>query len=559
MKKLITSAFLAGFVTAGASAAVIEVTSDITSDTTWTSANDYILTDIIYVKNGATLTINPGTIIRGEPEDGSAPYNPGALVVTRNGQIDAEGTPSNPIVFTTALLDSDGDGQYSDETYDYNTLIDYDAAIAAGAAFLDDDPIGDPLSPGSGYLSGTPGDQSHVGADEYRGLWGGVIILGNAPTNIMDITNGKLGKTTETARDDLDDVFEGFIEGLDPDDTGTNDGVYGGSNPNDSSGTFKYVGIRHGGVNIAADNEINGLTMGGVGFGTLIEYVEVYCNDDDGFEWFGGTANCRYLISLYNNDDSFDIDEGFTGLGQFWFSLQIDDNANGDHGGEHDGTNGAFDNVDVESLNGHILSGAGDDGTSGTGDSGFGIPVTYPTIYNATYLGAGTSEQMLKFEDSFGCNYYNSIFVGAEKEFIDADNSFVKDGSNVSNNMQDRITAGDCDFVSNSVVYNINGETGALASTDISNNPSLATIIAANNNVLGGTNPFSTLTSSTVRANVDPRATGATPGGVDLAARTATFFITAGYAGAFNPQESDYWSDGWSVFDSKYALASGSR
>jgi hypothetical protein len=101
MKKLITSAFLAGFVTAGASAAVIEVTSDITSDTTWTSANDYILTDIIYVKNGATLTIDPGTIIRGEPEDGSAPYTPGALVVTRNGQIDAEGTPSNPIVFIT--------------------------------------------------------------------------------------------------------------------------------------------------------------------------------------------------------------------------------------------------------------------------------------------------------------------------------------------------------------------------------------------------------------------------------------------------------------------------
>ena len=74
MKKLITSAFLAGFVTASASAAVIEVTSDITSDTTWTSANDYVLTDIIYVKNGATLTINPGTIIRGEPEDGALPH-----------------------------------------------------------------------------------------------------------------------------------------------------------------------------------------------------------------------------------------------------------------------------------------------------------------------------------------------------------------------------------------------------------------------------------------------------------------------------------------------------
>lgn len=534
MKKLITSAFLAGFVTAGASAAVIEVTSDITSDTTWTSANDYVLTDIIYVKNGATLTINPGTIIRGEPEDGSAPYTPGALVVTRTGQIDAEGTPSAPIVFTTSLLDSDGDGQYSDETYDYNTLIDYDAAIAAGAAFIDDDPIGDPLSPGSGYLSGTPGDQSHVGADEYRGLWGGVIILGNAPTNIMDITNGKLGKTTKTARADLDDVFEGFIEGLDPDDTGNNDGVYGGSNPNDSSGTLKYVGIRHGGVNIAADNEINGLTMGGVGFGTLIEYVEVYCNDDDGFEWFGGTANCRYLISLYNNDDSFDIDEGFTGLGQFWFSLQIDDGTNGDHGGEHDGTNGAFDNADVDALNGHTVA--------GTGDKGFGLPITYPTIYNATYVGAGTSEQMLKFDDSFGGDYYNSVFVGAEQQLIDSNDA--------GGDMTDRAAAADCGFVSNSIAYDINGTTAALGASDLSDESGspIASIVAANSNVLGGTNPFATLTSATVRTNVDPRVTTTANNAVTLAAPSATYFIPASYAGAFDPVESDYWSDGWSVF-----------
>ena len=534
MKKLITSAFLAGFVTASASAAVIEVTSDITSDTTWTSANDYVLTDIIYVKNGATLTINPGTIIRGEPEDGSAPYTPGALVVTRTGQIDAEGTPSAPIVFTTSLLDSDGDGQYSDETYDYNTLIDYDAAIAAGAAFIDDDPIGDPLSPGSGYLSGTPGDQSHVGADEYRGLWGGVIILGNAPTNIMDITNGKLAKTTSTARDDLDDVFEGFIEGLDPDDTGNNDGVYGGSNPNDSSGTLKYVGIRHGGVNIAADNEINGLTMGGVGFGTLIEYVEVYCNDDDGFEWFGGTANCRYLISLYNNDDSFDIDEGFTGLGQFWFSLQIDDGTNGDHGGEHDGTNGAFSNADVDGLNGHTVA--------GTGDKGFGLPITYPTIYNATYVGAGTSEQMLKFDDSFGGDYYNSVFVGAEQQLIDSNDA--------GGDMTDRAAAADCGFVSNSIAYDINGTTAALGASDLSDESGspIASIVAANSNVLGGTNPFATLTSATVRTNVDPRVTTTANNAVTLAAPSATYFIPASYAGAFDPVESDYWSDGWSVF-----------
>jgi hypothetical protein len=270
--------------------------------------------------------------------------------------------------------------------------------------------------------------------------------------------------------------------------------------------------------------------MGGVGFGTLIEYVEVYCNDDDGFEWFGGTANCRYLISLYNNDDSFDIDEGFTGLGQFWFSLQIDDGTNGDHGGEHDGTNGAFDNADVDGLNGHTVA--------GTGDKGFGLPITYPTIFNATYVDAGTTEQMLKFEDSFGCNYYNSVFVGAESELVDASGT----------DMDDRISAADAAFVSNSIAYDIKGNTGALLSTDISNNAALATIIAANNNVLGGTNPFATLTSATVRTSVDPRVTTTANNAVTLASPTATYFIPASYAGAFDPVESDYWSDGWSVF-----------
>lgn len=533
MKKIISSAFIAGLAASSLPAAINEVTSNITSDTTWTSGNEYVLTDVIFVKNGATLTIEAGTIIRGEPKS-AAGFDPGTLVVTRTGQIDAEGTPSNPIVFTTALLDSDGDGQYSDESYDYSTAINYDNEIAGGAQFLDNDPIANPLTPGFGYVT-TPASSAHVNADEYRGLWGGVIILGNAPTNIMDIdtsvTGGALVPSSKNTRTDLDDIFEGFIEGLDPNDISSNDGVYGGSNPNDSSGTLKFVSIRHGGTNIAANNEINGLTMGGVGFGTLIEYVEVYCNNDDGFEWFGGTVNTRYLISLYNNDDSFDIDEGFTGLGQFWFSLQLDDSTNGDHGGEHDGTNGNFDNADVGSLNGHTVA--------GTGDKGFGLPIGYVTVYNATYVSAGTGDQMLKFEDSFGGNYYNSVFVGSAQQLVNCSGT----------DMDDRISAGDCDFVSNSLFYNINGSgSSALAAADLSDNSAMQTILAANNNLYDGTNPFATLTNAAVRSNVDPRVTTSASSAVTLEPVTATFFISAGYAGAFNPFESDYWSDGWSVF-----------
>lgn len=515
MKKFITSALAAAVAASAASAAIVKVTSDITTDTNWTSSNEYILTDIIYVRNNATLTIAPGTIVRGEPKSSGGAYDPGTLVVTREGQIDAVGTPNSPIIFTTAKV--------TDASADYSTDLNYGALT-----FIDSDPSGAPLDPGAGF-STTSGDTTHL-ADEYRGLWGGVIILGNAPTNIMNVSGDKIVKTNKAGRGDLDDVFEGFIEGLDPNDIGSNYGVYGGSNPNDSSGSLKYVSIRHGGTNIAADNEINGLTMGGVGFGTLIEYVEVYCNNDDGFEWFGGTVNSRYLISLYNNDDSFDIDEGFTGLGQFWFSLQIDDGLNGDHGGEHDGTNGNFDNADLGSVNGHTIA--------GTGDKGFGIPVAYPTIYNATYVSAGSGDQMLKFEDSFGCNYYNSVFVGAANQMVNA--------SGTDND--DRIAAGDCDFVSNSIFYNINGNTGALAAGDLSDNTDMQTILAANGNLYDGTNPFATLTNSAVRANVDPRATTAASAAITLEPVTATYFITAGFAGAFNPSETNYWSDDWSVF-----------
>lgn len=517
------------------SAAVVSVSSNITTDTTWTAGNEYVLTDVIFVTNGATLTINEGVVVRGEPKSDTA-YDPGTLVISRDGQINASGSPANPIIFTTAALEDNlGDTDGYENDYDYSTSIDYNAELAGGATFVDSDPAGSPLSPGEGYVSAIAGDTSHLGtpggkysfdsdlgSNEYRGLWGGVIILGNAPTNCIDIdgVSGIATATTKGGDPVLNDIFEGFIEGLAPANYGSL-GVYGGSNPNDSSGTFRYVSIRHGGTNIAADNEINGLTMGGVGFGTKLEYVEVYCNNDDGFEWFGGTVNSRYLVSLYNNDDSFDIDDGFTGLGQFWFSLQIDDNQNGDHGGEHDGTNGNHDNIDVASLNDTTLS--------GTGDAGIGIPVAFPTIYNATYIQAGSAEHTLKHEDSFGGNYYNSIFVG------DGSNEFLDAGSEMSN----RIAAGDADFVSNSYIYNHDG---------VSDDANLGSAISDNDNVFSETvNPLNNALGN-VRQNVDPRATSAAPGGLSLEPVTATFFISASYAGAFNPQETSYWTDGWSVF-----------
>lgn len=584
MNKIITSLVGVAAMASVASAAIIKKSGDITVSETWTKDNQYILTDLTFVKNDAVLTIEEGTIIRGEPKSGSSAYDPGALVITRTGQIEAEGTPSEPIIFTTAVIDQDQDGQYSDESVDYASDIDY-----SSANFLDSDPAGDPLSPGFGFLTTSTGSE-HVGSDEYRGLWGGVIILGSAPTSIIEISGDTVVNTNKTARDDLDDIFEGFIEGLDPDDTNNDNGIYGGSNPNDSSGTFKYASIRHGGTNIAADNEINGLTMGGVGNGTLIEFVEVYCNDDDGFEWFGGTANSRYLVSLYNNDDSFDIDEGFTGLGQFWFSLQLNDKENGDHGGEHDATHGAFDSIDVAFLNATDVLAAGvgyfynDNDTTGDGytgqadrtgagiyanyigagdpdaekrytagsgaDQGLGLPIAYPTIFNATYVGSLHADEMIKCDDSFGGDYFNSIFVGTNNDLVD-----------VSNDARTRVEVGDCSYINHSIAYDIKGSTGALSGSQLSNYSTMQTTLASadNNNVLDGTNPFASLTKENSRANVDPRITDAANAKITPAPATATYFISAPYLGAFDPSLNTFWTDGWTVFSANFDLDAGSR
>ena len=132
-----------------------------------------------------------------------------------------------------------------------------------------------------------------------RGLWGGVIILGNAPLN--------------------NENNEAHIEGIPITEPR---GIFGGNNEEDDSGVLKYVSIRHGGTNIGSENEINGLTMGGVGNSTVVEYIEVISNYDDGIEFFGGSVNCKFIVSAFNGDDAYDYDMGYHGFGQFWLAIQ---------------------------------------------------------------------------------------------------------------------------------------------------------------------------------------------------------------------------------------------
>lgn len=222
------------------SAVVVE--GFITADTEWTSDNIYELKGRVVVRSGATLTINPGTIIKGQEGTGS---NASVLIVERGAMIDAQGTAASPIIFTSVL---------------------------------------DNIQPG--MIAGTNLDET---ANE---LWGGLIVLGNAPVSTED-----------------GDVV-GQIEGIPSTETY---GIYGGSVANDNSGTIKYVSIRHGGITIGDDNEINGLTLGGVGNGTTIDFVEVVANLDDGVEFFGGTVDASNIVVIYQGDDAIDIDQNYSG------------------------------------------------------------------------------------------------------------------------------------------------------------------------------------------------------------------------------------------------------
>jgi hypothetical protein len=305
----------------------IQVTdNDVTGTTTWTTGNTYILNGFVYVED--TLIIEPGVIVKGKPGQGA---NASALIVARGGYIDAQGTASMPIIMTG---ESD-----------------------------------DPTTPGSTSAHET-------------GLWGGFIVLGQAclnsapgesaiegiPTSEVRGQYGAVGDSVDT---DMDGILDSWTQ-TEP------------CNDEDNSGIIKYVSIRHGGTNIGGGNEINGLTLGGVGSGTEIDYVEVAYNFDDGIEWFGGTVNVKHAVVAHVGDDAFDYDEGWRGKVQFGFILQSD-SAGSDRGGEHDG------------------------GTSPETAQ----PFATPTFYNITSWGrgSGSSARAITLRDNAGGFYHNSIFA----------------------------------------------------------------------------------------------------------------------------------------------------
>ncbi len=133
-------------------------------------------------------------------------------------------------------------------------------------------------------------------SEDINGLWGGLIVLGKAPISAQN--------------ENKEDVSEQQIEGIP---TSDSNGLYGGSTADDNSGTITYVSVRHGGTNIGSGNEINGITLGGVGSKTIINNIEVVANQDDGIEWFGGSVNVSKAIVWNAGDDGVDTDQAWTG------------------------------------------------------------------------------------------------------------------------------------------------------------------------------------------------------------------------------------------------------
>ena len=349
-----------------------------------------------------------------------------------------------------------------------------------------------------------------------KGQWGGVIILGNAQLNSSP------GETQ--------------IEGI-PDTESR--GLYGGNDDLDNSGTMTYVSIRHGGTDIGAGNEINGLTLGGVGSQTTLEYIEVIANADDGVEFFGGTASIKYVLTAFCGDDSFDYDEGWRGYGQFWCTVQ--EEGDGDRGGEHDG---------------------------GT-DPEDGLPYAHPIISNATYIGQGTSagKRAITLRDNAGGEYHKSIFFNWGKG-IDIENlasgedcyqRFINDEIKFSENIFDQCTNQGINAEAQDI-FKVTMGSGWPSLSDSTNalNESSTTfqnsfISLGNQNVESGLSYNIEEGSGSLALIPDDGLTSESI--IDL----PSWFDTTDFPGAFDPNLECTWLEGWSMLSNRGFIGCGNN
>jgi len=319
-----------------------------TEDVTFTNNAHWILNGRTAVGNDranpATLYIQQGTTVIGESGDDF-------LVVRRGSKIEAVGSRGAPIIMTSI--------------------------------------------------------QDMIGQETAIGQWGGLVLLGNAPSNLCDANGDDVADATELANCGIN------AEG--------NAGLYGGDNVADNSGTLRYIAVKYAGKALGSGDELNGISFASVGSETTVDYIQVHKNLDDGVEFFGGTVDVRHLVLTANGDDSFDWSFGWTGRAQYVLI-------------KHDA---AFVNRGIEADNGEAQPAA--------------TPLTNPTIANFTIIGADNdnSEGVLLRHGTAG-NLYNVLVTGPAGmgECLEID-SFVETQANAE--------SGDL-TMQNSVIACENGE-----------------------------------------------------------------------------------------------------
>ncbi len=401
------------------------INGEITTNKTLTADRTWILDGVVLVKSGATLTIQPGTVVKAKVGTKAA------LVIDKGSKLVADGTVTKPIVFTS----------------------------------------------GKDVGSRTPGD------------WGGIILVGKAPTN----------RTTPIQ-----------VEG------GVNL-TYGTDNvPADNSGILRYVRIEYAGIGVN-DSEINALTFYAVGSGTIIENVQTVYANDDAFEFFGGTVNCKNLIAYATADDDFDFDFGYNGSIQFALALR-----------DPKFVDAADDGNGIECDNDK-------DGTDAA-------PITQPKLSNLTIIGpnnaAGTASRHAygnRWRRGAKFIFNNSIILGSQKGGlnIESDKSanFYKNGdSQFKNNIVAAYTV--LFLTTTTTLTAIEMQTKALADGNVVFND-------ANTSVKLG-NPFNLLAPSFMPAVGSPALSGTW-----VATTNAN---AVNYRGAFGTTD---WTAGWANWDAQ--------
>ena len=483
---------------------------ELTTGATFTCANTYILDKKIYIPEGQTLTIAPGTVIKGGAN--AIPEEATALVIERGGRIMANGTESCPIVFTAEADDMDG-------TFPIGTI----------------------------------------------GQWGGVALLGKATNNLLLSNNGTYAPGSGNGRLAVGDglgVLEGFATSNKNDRfgvllSGTVAGeTVGTFDDNDNSGVMRYVSIRHTGANLAVGNELNALTLGSVGRGTVLEHIEIVSGGDDSIEIFGGTVDIKYCSILFGNDDMYDWDLGWTGRGQFLFGMKTSTTSSpdSDNGIEADGDDNGSNN----------------------------LPRSHPKFYNMTLLGnsktLGTADNSglcaIMAKDLTEGEIYNSIFANFRNGFnmvksVSGTRTFAAGGQawhNWTNNPATptlaTATTGN-GTQSLKVVCNTfvgvtnpltNGATSASAGTVITSGADFTqfTVTDKNDIVVGNTLPGfnydftvdNTTNVFSVQNDVVPNPALSVSG--CPTAPIDGFFTPAPYRGAFSSEAGENWLSDWS-------------